>query len=346
MDTGTSGHRIGLPPRQGLYDPQFEHDACGIGFVVNIKGRSPTRSSARRSPSWPNLTHRGAVRRRAEHRRRRRHPDPDAPRLPPARSLRASRASICPAPGSTASAWSSCPTMRPSAGTCERQPGGDRRRGGPAAPGLAHRPHRRLRLGRPPGPASRVVRQLFIGRDPRHWPTTWPSSGSCTSSAAWRRRTSATPGPRSPAGSLLLHHQPLLPDHHLQGDAHVGAAGAVLPGPVRPGHGDGPGPGPLPLQHQHLPQLGARPPLPLPDPQRRDQHPARQRQLDARPRGACFSLRALRRRSAQGAPDHRPRRQRLRHVRQLPGVPGPGRPLPAPRDDDDDPGAVVRTTRA
>ena len=27
------------PPKQGLYDPQFEHDSCGVGFVVNIKGR-------------------------------------------------------------------------------------------------------------------------------------------------------------------------------------------------------------------------------------------------------------------------------------------------------------------
>ena len=31
--------RLGPPPKQGLYDPQFEHDACGVGFVVNIKGR-------------------------------------------------------------------------------------------------------------------------------------------------------------------------------------------------------------------------------------------------------------------------------------------------------------------
>jgi len=28
-----------LPPKQGLYDPQFEHDACGVGFVVDIAGR-------------------------------------------------------------------------------------------------------------------------------------------------------------------------------------------------------------------------------------------------------------------------------------------------------------------
>ena len=28
----------GFPKKQGLYDPQFEHDSCGIGFVVNVKG--------------------------------------------------------------------------------------------------------------------------------------------------------------------------------------------------------------------------------------------------------------------------------------------------------------------
>ncbi len=29
---------MGLPPKQGLYDPRYEKDGCGIGFVVNIKG--------------------------------------------------------------------------------------------------------------------------------------------------------------------------------------------------------------------------------------------------------------------------------------------------------------------
>ena len=29
--------RYGLPPKQGLYDPEFEHDACGIGFVADLK---------------------------------------------------------------------------------------------------------------------------------------------------------------------------------------------------------------------------------------------------------------------------------------------------------------------
>ena len=26
------------PAAAGLYDPRHEHDACGVGFVVNIKG--------------------------------------------------------------------------------------------------------------------------------------------------------------------------------------------------------------------------------------------------------------------------------------------------------------------
>lgn len=28
-----------LPVAQGLYDPQNEHDACGVGFIVAIDGR-------------------------------------------------------------------------------------------------------------------------------------------------------------------------------------------------------------------------------------------------------------------------------------------------------------------
>ncbi|OUC07126.1 hypothetical protein RY27_16800, partial [Litorilinea aerophila] len=37
QQVGLSGVN-GLPAKQGLYDPRFEHDACGVGFVVNIKG--------------------------------------------------------------------------------------------------------------------------------------------------------------------------------------------------------------------------------------------------------------------------------------------------------------------
>ncbi|MBI5383896.1 MAG: glutamate synthase large subunit [Verrucomicrobia bacterium] len=50
----------GLPPKQGLYDPQFEHDACGVGFVVNIKGRKSNRIVRQALTILMNLRHRGA----------------------------------------------------------------------------------------------------------------------------------------------------------------------------------------------------------------------------------------------------------------------------------------------
>src|SRR5262245_54949635 len=49
-----------LPPRQGLYDPQFEHDACGVGFVVDIAGRKSNDIVRRSLQVLVNLQHRGA----------------------------------------------------------------------------------------------------------------------------------------------------------------------------------------------------------------------------------------------------------------------------------------------
>jgi glutamate synthase (ferredoxin) len=50
----------GLPPRQGLYDPRFEHDACGVGFVVNIKGDKSHQIVEQALTVLENLDHRGA----------------------------------------------------------------------------------------------------------------------------------------------------------------------------------------------------------------------------------------------------------------------------------------------
>ncbi|MBI1963869.1 MAG: glutamate synthase large subunit [Candidatus Rokubacteria bacterium] len=50
----------GPPPAQGLYDPAHEHDACGVGFVVDIKGR-PSHTIVRQALQvLINLLHRGA----------------------------------------------------------------------------------------------------------------------------------------------------------------------------------------------------------------------------------------------------------------------------------------------
>ncbi len=50
----------GIPPKQGLYDPKFEHDACGIGFVVNIKGNTSHAIVEQGLTVLHNLDHRGA----------------------------------------------------------------------------------------------------------------------------------------------------------------------------------------------------------------------------------------------------------------------------------------------
>ncbi|MGB8601525.1 MAG: glutamate synthase large subunit [Rhizomicrobium sp.] len=52
---------MGLPPEQGLYDPQNEHDACGVGFVANIKGVKSHQIIADGLQVLINLNHRGAV---------------------------------------------------------------------------------------------------------------------------------------------------------------------------------------------------------------------------------------------------------------------------------------------
>ena len=50
-----------LPARQGLYDPANEHDACGVGFVANFKGRKSHQIVRQGLTILENLTHRGAV---------------------------------------------------------------------------------------------------------------------------------------------------------------------------------------------------------------------------------------------------------------------------------------------
>jgi len=52
--------RNGMPPKQGLYDPRHEHDACGIGFVVNIQGKQSHEIIQQAVTVLNNLDHRGA----------------------------------------------------------------------------------------------------------------------------------------------------------------------------------------------------------------------------------------------------------------------------------------------
>jgi len=49
------------PGKQGLYDPAFEHDSCGVGFVVDVHGRRSHRMVELGLRSLCNLEHRGAT---------------------------------------------------------------------------------------------------------------------------------------------------------------------------------------------------------------------------------------------------------------------------------------------
>ena len=49
-----------FPSRQGLYDPRYEHDACGVGFVVDLKARKSHDIVQKALQVLLNLEHRGA----------------------------------------------------------------------------------------------------------------------------------------------------------------------------------------------------------------------------------------------------------------------------------------------
>jgi len=48
------------PEKQGLYDPQHEHDACGVGFVAQIKNKKSHDIVEKGLEILVRLTHRGA----------------------------------------------------------------------------------------------------------------------------------------------------------------------------------------------------------------------------------------------------------------------------------------------
>jgi glutamate synthase (NADPH/NADH) large chain len=52
--------KIHRPGAEGLYDPRYEHDSCGIGFVANIKGRKSYDIIKRGLEVLERMTHRGA----------------------------------------------------------------------------------------------------------------------------------------------------------------------------------------------------------------------------------------------------------------------------------------------
>ena len=270
---------IGIPKKQGLYDPQFEHDACGVGFVVNMKGEKSHEIVRQALTILVNLDHRGAcgceantgdgagILMQMPHGFLRKVCAPLGIELPEPAQYGVGMVftrRIRPSATAPAICWKrSWPrkARRSSAGaTCR-----------PTIP----------RSAKPPGPASRSCARCSSG-----------AGADCADELAFERKLyiiskrAINEIRRAGVDDVLVRLQPFLPDHDLQGHAHAGAGGPILPRPARSGHGDRAGAGAFALFHQHLSELGPRPSLSLHRAQRRDQHPARQHQLDARPPGA------------------------------------------------------------
>ncbi len=58
---GTQFGSAALPARQGLYDPAYEHDACGVAFVATLTGEPSHDIVAKGLEALHNLDHRGAT---------------------------------------------------------------------------------------------------------------------------------------------------------------------------------------------------------------------------------------------------------------------------------------------
>ena len=224
-----SNRRTGAPGPQGLYDPRFEHDACGVGFVVDIKGRKFTSDprAGHPGPGEPRPPRR--LRRRAQHRRRRRHPDADAARLPRG-GLRARRGSRCRRPAITAAASSSCRAIR-RCGDCRGALRAGRAGRGPAGPRLADRADRQ-RHARRDGALLRAVHAPGL-----HPPQPVASPTSSLRAQALRHpqaRRERDPHLDDRGRGVLVRREPLEPHHRLQGHAAHRPARPVLPRPHEP----------------------------------------------------------------------------------------------------------------
>ena len=55
--------KLSMPnrPAEGLYDPAFEHDACGVAFVAQLGGEASHDIVAKGLIALENLDHRGAT---------------------------------------------------------------------------------------------------------------------------------------------------------------------------------------------------------------------------------------------------------------------------------------------
>ena len=289
MGSRQAAHTPFPPGPQGLYDPRFEHDACGVGFVVNIKGQ---RSHALVSQAFEvlvNLLHRGACGCEAN-------TGDGAGMLiqMPDKFLRKVTAPLgitLPAPHEYGVGMVFLPRdvrQREDIQALFEQivvEEGQRVLGWRSLPSNDHL------LGATARSSEPVFKQLFIAQV-AHGPGA--AADAPAAHARFERKLYVIRKrvehavDRLPLfrEAVLLRRQPVVEHAHLQGDADRRPDGNDVPGSGRSGCRVGAGAGASAVQHQHVSVLAAGASISLHRPQRRDQHPAGQYQLDAGTRGA------------------------------------------------------------
>ena len=325
-----------LPRAEGLYDPANEHDSCGVGFVADMKNRKSHAILEKGLQILVNLDHRGAVgadamlgdgcgvltqiphaffargMRQARHELARPRALRDRPVLHAARSRGARRGR-------------------------EDRRGGDRRRG-PEADRLARHSRRQFgargaRQGGRAGAAAGVhrARRACRRRGRLRAQAVHRAQGDLQSRLRLRRRR-----PRRVLSGLGV-----VPHRGLQGHGARPSARALLQGPPGPALRDRARARSPALRHQHLPVVAPRPSLSHGRAQRRDQHAARQCELDGGAPGER-RLRIVRPRHLEAVADLLRGPVRHRVFRQRPRIPGSRRLFARPCDDDADPRGVGR----
>ena len=214
----------GLPAAQGLYDPSNEHDACGVGFVADMKNRRSHKIVAMGLQILENLDHRGAVGADmhagdgcgmltqiphdffAAEAERLGFALPEAGRLRRRLLLHAARRR-----GPRRHRGRSSPRRSPTRARC-------------CSAGATSRPIPSL-LGESVVAGEPVSRQVFVGRGDGTSPTRTASSVACTSCARSSPGMSM-PG-RTAARGGLLHGVDVVAHHRLQGPALSSAASAA-----------------------------------------------------------------------------------------------------------------------
>ncbi len=325
-----------LTPRaQGLYDPAREHDSCGVGFVADMKNRKSHAILEKGLQILVNLDHRGAVGAdptlgdgcgvltqiphaflRGGMREARLHPAG-------ARSLR-HRPVLHAARRRGAGKGAGDRRISPSLGE------------GQTVLGWRDVPVESSVLGERVKAVEPVMQQIFIGRRRRH-----RHRGRFRAPTLHHPQGGFEPALRhqGPEARRVLSGVAVVAHHHLQGHGAGQPARALLPRPSGPALRDRAGAGASAVRHQHVSVLAPRASLSDGRAQRRDQHAARQPQLDGGAAGER-RFRAVRQRHPEvvagllrGAVGHRLLRQRAR-------VPGARRLFAEPRDDDADPGGL------